>query len=178
VRMNRVLAAAAALLALAASTARAQSSPAAQSEIERVQAESGRAKLEQEVAQARAAEQSAAAARARGEVPARSAKEHLVDAANVVTEIVVLALLVLLWFALGRAPVQRWLAERHGAQVLLLWGAVILYTFTSCAASVASIFSRPGEPAPTAPILAAAWSALLIITWRWATARGAATRSR
>jgi len=147
-------------------------------EAARVQAESARAAAARDVARAEAVEESTEAATARGQVPPQSGRARLVEAANVVTDVIVLTLLVLLWFALGRAPVRRWLAERHGAQVMLLWGAVILYTFISCAASVASIFSRPGEPVPTAPVLAAAWLALLIITWRWASARGAATRTR
>lgn len=102
----------------------------------------------------------------------------LADVATAIAEIVLLALLVLLWFGLGRPPVRRWLAERHGAHVLLLWGAVILYTFVSCAARVASVFTAHGGPEPTVPLVTFAWFALLIVTWRWATARGAATRVR
>jgi len=143
-----------------------------------VQAESAQAKAERDVVQAEAAEESTAAAIARGEVPARTRREKLVDAANVAIDLAALALLAALWFALGRPRVQRWLAERHGAQVLLLWGAAILFTLASCASSLLSIFSRPEEPTPEAPVLAIVWVGLVIVTWRWASARGVATRAR
>src|SRR5690348_14768560 len=62
----------------------------------------------------------------------------------VVSVIAILAFLVLLWAMLGRPGARRWLAQCHGAQVLLLWGVMVLYTFASCAWAVADAFSRTG----------------------------------
>lgn len=92
-------------------------------------------------------------------------------------DLAVLAMLLLLAVALGRPTSKRWLAQRHGAQVLLLWGAMVLYTFVSCASALADAFStRAHEQGYHLSLVL--WLALVIVTWRWGSARGDATRAR
>jgi hypothetical protein len=148
----------------------------------RVQAESARAAAARDVARAEAAQESlevaGRASAVRSVAPATGAFARRELAVDVGAAVVVLMLLVLLWMALGRAGARQWLAQRHGAQVLLLWGALLVYTLVSCASTAADIFStHPGPDFPLAQ-LAVAWLSLVIITWRWASARGAATRTR
>jgi len=95
--------------------------------------------------------------------------------------VVVCVFFVLLWVVLGRADVRRWLGQRHGVQVLMLWGLLCIYTPIACLSTVVGLF-EPSAPSGLANIpvvhLGVLWFALLIITWRWASARGAVTRAR
>lgn len=129
-----------------------------------------------DLARAAVARAEIAAESARGPSPPTTTPGELVSFA--VSAIVIVAVLVLLWVALGRPGAKQWLAHRHGVQMLLLWGVMVLYTFVSCTSAVADDFSRTGARVHTFPMVLVLWLALLIITWRWASARGAATRVR
>lgn len=178
VYMDRIIAMVVAVLVLSAplSAQEAGSRPVSADSVAKlksasIQAESAQAAASRAVVRA---ESAAAASRAHPLAPMST----LTDWAEVAAEIIVLGLLVLLWIGLGRVPARRWLAQRHGAQVLLVWGALVLYTLESCVASVASVFAGHEEPRPALPYLLIAWLAVVIVTWRWASARGEATRAR
>lgn len=170
-----IVAAVSVALAVATPTQLGAQSPSFQDSVRSAVSEQARAAKAR--AGAATAVESAKAAAARGEIRAGSAAPTADgDVASVAAVAVAVIALILLWIALGRAGARAWLARRHGAQLLLAWGALLLYTVASCASAAVSIFT-PNAHAVSTLALDTLWLALAIVTWRWGSARGGASRT-